>query len=487
MRGNNDRHMSATTVIRNASWAVTWSETTGHRYMNGVDIAFDHAQILHVGGHFNGPVNEEVDGSGLMVMPGLVNAHSHPGTEPLRKGITDEVRSPNFYHSSLYEFLTVFDNDPAGKIASTRVAMAELLQSGCTSVVDFSVPHDNWLDVLAQTGIRAWIAPLFRDASWRTTDGHSISYDWSNPSAGPDGLRLAKQLIESARKQPGDRLSGIVAPAQIDTVSEALLRDAYRVATELDVPLQTHAAQSVNEFHEMIRRHGRTPIRWMADLGVLSDRTLIAHGIFLDHHPWLHWSDQQDLDLLAESGACVVHCPTVFMRRGIALHTFGRYLRAGVRMAIGTDTYPMDMINEMRNTITAARLVGGTVDDLQTSDVFNAATIGGADALRRPDLGRLTPGARADLVLVDLACAGMRPLREPVRSLVFVAGPSAVRDVYVDGQIVVRNGRCLTVDLPAELDALEAAQQRSINRAPGLDYRRRNVDEMAPMVFSRSQ
>src|SRR3546814_5678287 len=88
-----------------------------------------------------------------MVMPGMINIHSHPTSEPLRKGITDEIRSPGFYHSSLYEFLTIFENDPEGLAASVRVAMAELLKSGVTTVVDFSAPFDAWLDVLAESGI----------------------------------------------------------------------------------------------------------------------------------------------------------------------------------------------------------------------------------------------------------------------------------------------------------------------------------------------
>lgn len=87
-------------------------------------------------------------------------------------------------------------------------------------------------------------------------------------------------------------------------------------------PYQIHAAQSVNEFIEMIRRHGCTPIRWMDEIGILDERSIIGHGIFLDHHPWLHWSTRDDLALLAERGVTVAHCPTVFMRRGIALNTF---------------------------------------------------------------------------------------------------------------------------------------------------------------------
>ena len=473
-----------TTVIKNAAWVVSWNQGTGkHQYLRDVDVAFTGNQISHVGGGYDGPADTEISGRDVMVMPGLVNIHSHPTSEPLRKGITDETRSPNFYHSSLYEFLTIFNNDPEGTPPCHKVAMAELLLSGCTTIVDYSMAFDGWLDLLAESGIRACVAPSFRDAPWYTKDGHLLEYDWSDPERGPMGFEAAKRTIDLANQHPSGRLTGMMSPAQIDTLSPELLQSAHDFAAERNLPFQIHAAQSMNEFIEMVRRHGKTPIRWMDDLGILTDRTIIGHGIFLDHHPWLHWSTREDLDLIAERGATVAHCPTVFMRRGIALNTLGGYSRAGVNMGMGTDTYPHNILDEMRNALTVARAVAGTVDDLNTSDVFEAATTGGAKALRRDDIGRLSVGAKADLVLVDLKHPAMRPLREPLRSLIYVAGERAVRDVYVDGNLVVEGGKCLTIDLDAELTALEAAQQRSIERVPEIDFANRTADELAPMVY----
>ncbi len=233
----------------------------------------------------------------------------------------------------------------------------------------------------------------------------------------------------------------------------------------------------------MIRRHGRTPIQWMDDIGVLGEHSIIGHGIFLDHHPWVHWSTRDDLRLLADSGATVAHCPTVFMRRGIALRTFGGYVRQGINMGIGTDTYPHNFLEEMRNVGTVARAVAETVHDLNTSDIFNAATVGGARALRRDDIGRLAVGARADLVCVDLTAPSMMPVREPIRSLVFAACDRAVRDVFVDGRQVVKDGEVTTIDLRSALGELQAAQARSMRNIPGLDWAGRTADQLSPMVF----
>ncbi len=478
--------MTAATVIRNADWIVAWNEAKStHVYLRDGDVAFAGSEIVSVGGRYEGEVATEIDGRRLMVMPGLVNIHTHPTSEPLRKGLTDETRSPGFWHSSLYEFLTVFTNARDGNIAVMQVAMAELLKSGVTTVADLSIPFEGWLDTLAESGIRAVAAPMFRDARWYTTDGHSLQYDWDK-GAGREAFAEARRQIDLANQHPSGRLSGMVSPAQVDTCSPELIQEAYGYARERNLPFQIHAAQSVTEFHEMIQRHGKTPIRWLHDIGGLGPYSIIGHGIFLDHHPWLHWTTREDLDLLAECGATVAHCPTVFLRRGITLRTLGSYIRAGVNMGIGTDTYPHNFLEEMRSAANHARAIAGTVDDLETFDVFNAATLGGAKALRRDDIGRLRTGAKADIVLVDLDHPAMMPVREPLRSLIYVAADRAVRDIYVDGQLVVESGVPLHIDLAAASQALEDAQQRSIAGVPDRDWAGRTADELAPMVLEKN-
>ena len=221
----------------------------------------------------------------------------------------------------------------------------------------------------------------------------------------------------------------------------------------------------------------------MDDIGVLTDRSIIGHGIFMDHHPWLHWTSRDDLGRMAESGATIAHCPTVFVRRGIALNTFGEYGRRGINLGIGTDTYPHNYLDEMRTALYTARAVGGSVADLKTTDVFNAATVGGARALRRDDIGRLAVGARADIVMSDLKHPAMMPVREPLRSLIYVAGDRAIRDVFVDGDHVVRAGQVQTIDLAAASQALEDAQQRSMAKVPSRDWAGRDTDTLAPMVL----
>ncbi len=471
------------TVIENIAWLVAWDAAEGrHVYRQDVDLAFDGTQVTFVGEGYDGPAERRLSGRGRLVMPGFVNIHTHPTSEPVRRGMTDEILSPGFHHSSLYEYLPVFASTEASARAAMQVALAEMLQSGVTTVADLSIPFEGWLDVLGDSGMRVSVAPMYRDARWYTANGHRLDYDW-NTDNGRQGFENAKRLVELARQHPSGRLSGMVCPAQIDTCTAELLQESHGYAVERDLPFQIHVSQSVTEFWEMYRRHGVTPVRWMADLGILDERAILGHAIFLDHHPWLHWTSREDMALLAERGATVAHCPTVFVRRGISLRSFGSYVKAGINVGIGTDTYPHDYLAELRVASYTARTIAETVADHTAAQLFTAATANGAKALRRDDLGRIAVGAKADFAVIDLDHPAMRPVYDPVRTLIYSADSRVVRDVWVDGRQVVDQGKVLTIDLEAATAALEEAQVEVLRRVPDLDWANRPVERLAPRCF----
>jgi 5-methylthioadenosine/S-adenosylhomocysteine deaminase len=473
----------AATVIRNADVVLAWDAAAGqHVYLTDADLAFEDGRLAFVGRGYGGPAGEEIPGAGLMVMPGLVNIHSHPSSEPLNKGFTDEVGTPGLYNSSLYEYLPIFRPDPEAVHDCVRVALSELLLSGVTTVADLSVAHPGWLDLLAESGMRVCIAPMFRSARWFTRNGHVVEYAWDE-KAGEKAMAEAFSLIERAEQHPCGRLFGMAVPAQIDTCTPQLLKDSRDEARRRGLSWQIHAAQSVVEFHEITRRHGFTPIGWLHEQGLLDSRAIIGHGIFLDHHPSTPWHTDRDLSILAETGTTVAHCPTVFARRGITMKHFGRYKRAGVNMGVGTDTYPHNMLDEMRLAAYLARTQANDPRSLTTTELFEAATIGGARALGRDDIGRLAPGCRADFVLVDITHPMMRPARDPVRSLIYAAGDRALKAVYVDGRKVVEDGEVLTMDYRAAAAHLHEAQKRVAARVPELDWAHRPVEKIAPPSF----
>ena len=193
----------STTLIRNADWAIAWDASQKrHVYRKGIDVAFDETGITHVGPGFAGTADTTVDGRGLMVMPGLVNIHSHLGHEPAYRGIREEHGVANMYMSSLYERSQAFDvSDPELRRACLEVALCEVLKSGVTTVCDISPIYEGWTDIVARSGIRGYMAPGFATARWKLADDHSLGFDWDE-ARGRKGFEAALALVDGLAKHP---------------------------------------------------------------------------------------------------------------------------------------------------------------------------------------------------------------------------------------------------------------------------------------------
>jgi 5-methylthioadenosine/S-adenosylhomocysteine deaminase len=470
------------TVIKNADWAIAWQAQPGrHVYMRGIDVVFDGSTITHVGKDYGGPADKVVDGRKRMVMPGLVNLHSHPEHEPAYRGVREEHGLANMYMSGLFERSQAFyATDDEFRAANAEFAYCELLKSGVTTLIDISPAWEGWADLLAKSGLRAFLAPGYASARWKLENDFELKYTWDE-QAGRQRFEAALKVVDAAVKHPSGRLSGVISPMQIDTCTADLLRDSRAAAQERELPFTVHIAQGVSEVMEMIRRHGKTPIQWAAETGLLGPTTILGHAIFLDSHSWVRWWTKSDLKLIADNGCTVAHCPTPFVRYGQIMENFGDYLRAGVNMGIGTDTTPHNMLEEMRKAAILARVAARDINTVTTADMFHAATVGGANAVLRQDLGRLAPGMKADIVVVDLECSDMMPARDPLRSLVYHAAERAVRDVYVDGRQVVADFKVLTLNQADAAGRLAEAQARMLAAVRQRDYKARSADDIVPL------
>lgn len=471
------------TLIRNAAWSILW-DGDAHAYANGRDILIEGGRIAAITPHAAAPFDGEIiDAAGMLAMPGLVNIHAHPTTEPGMRGVREDHGVPEQQMTGLFERSQAYRLDEAGREAAMRLAYAELMAAGVTSLVDLTAPFPAWMRVMRDSGLRVWAGPGFASAQWGMTAPQTVTWNW-DAQAGQRGFRAAQSLMDEAEADPSGRLSAIVFPAQIDTVEEELLREAAALAHDRGRPFTIHIAQAVVEVREIIRRHNRTPIQWAAEIGLLSPTTVLGHCIFLDEHPSIGWHTRADLGLLAEHGVAVAHCPTPFARYGEQLRDFGTYRARGVRMGMGTDCAPHNLIEEMRLAILLAR---GQRHDLAAADtamVFHAATVGGAAALGRPDLGRLAPGMAADLVLVDCAHPLMVPARDPLRSLVHHAAERAVKRVIVGGETVWRDGRPTRYDVGNAAGILAESQARALRDAAGRDYLGRDGDAITPLSLA---
>jgi cytosine/adenosine deaminase-related metal-dependent hydrolase len=243
-----------------------------------------------------------------------------------------------------------------------------------------------------------------------------------------------------------------------------------------------HTSQSTVEFFEMLGRHGKTPIAWMNELGVLGPNTLLGHAIIIGGSSWTNYP-AGDIQIMADSGCSVAHAVWVFARRGIAMESFARYLAAGINMSLGTDTNPQSVIEAMRWAAVISKIVDRNTQVATAADVFNAATLGGARALGRDDLGKIAPGAKADLVLWKTRSWGMTPLRDPVKNIVFNARDEDIARVYVNGRLVVDNGKVLAADEHTLFANLQAGGERMWPRMAEFDWAGRGADELSPQTY----
>jgi 5-methylthioadenosine/S-adenosylhomocysteine deaminase len=344
-----------TTVIKNVDWAIAWDAGAGrHVYRRAVDVAFTEDAIVHVGRDYAGLADRVIDGKDRLILPGLIDIHAHPAHEPLYRGVREEHGLGSMHMTGLYERAQAFPApDDEARRASAEFAYCELLLSGVTSLVDISPPWDGWIDVFAKSGLRGFPAPGYAGARWRLDDDFALAYDWDE-ARGRRGFDAALALIDQAARHPCGRLSGVVSPMQIDTCGADLLRDSVAAARERRLPFTVHLAQSVPEVREMLRRHGKTPVEWAAEIGILGPETILGHALFLDTHSWIRSGTRTDLRRIAQSGASVAHCPTPFARYGQVMEDFGDYLRAGVTLGLGTDTAPHNLIEEMRKAAVLA-------------------------------------------------------------------------------------------------------------------------------------
>lgn len=454
----------------------------GHRHLRDGVVVTEADRIVHVGPAFEGEVDETVDLGPGIVTPGFINTHAHLSESVYDKSFVEDMGPRQFYLSGLYEYLPARGKGLTAEARADAIAlsMAELLRSGTTTVAEIGAFPEIVAERARACGLRAYVGASYKSGQWVTRDGRRVDYDWFDDLG---EAAFARALDFVGRHNDGAALvRGYLSPLQVDTCTEDLLRRSKAAAEEMGVPVALHAAQSVNEFNEIMQRHGRTPIEWLADIGFLGPNVILGHAIVPGGSSWAN-VHADDLAILADTGTHVAHAAWVFARRGIAMESFARYLARGINMTLATDTTPQSMVEALRWTAVLSKVVDRRTDVATAADVFNAATLGGARALGREDLGRIAPGAKADLLLWRGESLPMTPLRDPVRNIVFSARESDIASVMIDGCWVLRDGRLPGIDEAALLSRVQRHAERCWAAVPEGDWAGRDVDRLSPPSF----
>lgn len=466
-----------------ATWIVAHVDGE-HRLLRDGYLGISGDTIVHVGaeppeGH--DPADAEVY-PGILA-PGLISTHAHINESPADKTLVEDVTRKQFWGSALFDVLPVRSGPMTeeDRLAYTELSLAEHLLTGCTTVMHMGAPQDTLVDAVDRSGIRAYLGTSYRSGRWLSRDGRRVSYEWFDDD-GTSGLERAVAEIRDFQAAGNSRISGWLNPSQVDTCSAELLAESQRAARDLDVPLTIHAAQSVVEFHEMVGRYGRSPIEWLADIDFLDERVIIGHGIFLAGGPTIGYGGD-DLGILADTGASVSYSAWTFARGGAIMQSFEDYRRRGVDVLLGTDSATQSMMESLRWTAVLGKVAKGRPESVSAAEVFSAATHVTADRLGRPDLGRLAPGARADILFFRMDTPTMVPSRDPVKTIVYYAQPEDLQHVMVDGRHVVRDREVLTLDVRDAAARSQAGGERIWNEWSDHDPRGRSIEERMPLSY----
>ena len=447
------------TLLR-GGWLAAWQDSR-HRIVERGEVVFQDGVILYAGPHFDGPADIVVDRPDWFICPGFINLHGHVGVDPFAP-LVDVPRSgqfspgPDFVQQAPLQMWPTLTSEE--QRLSGEFCLVQMLRTGTTTVVDAHGYGAIWwlgnpptdeaalAETVGRLGCRAYLALGYRSArSYKDRNGVARQH-WDE-EMGLAGLQEGLRFALEYRGAHDGRVQTLLTPHAVEKCTPELLAATLTEARAADLPVQVHTSQSVHEVELVRQRHGDTPVGFLHSLGFLGPDIILGHCVFVDDHPAVGGTSDRDLRLISAAGSSVAHAPLAFARRDAeALHTLPRYLDYGINVGLGCDIWPADIISEMRLAWLMGKHANGTVDRPTCLEVFTAATSGSADALRRDDLGRLAPGARADVVCVDLSRYHFGPVLDPVRALVSFGTGQDVDRIYVDGQMIVDGGNVLNAD-----------------------------------------
>jgi cytosine/adenosine deaminase-related metal-dependent hydrolase len=492
--------LTVRTLVR-GGWVVGFEGGTHTLWRDGV-VVFENDRVLHVGPAFDGRVDLEIDARGKLVSPGFIDCHVHSGHRASHRLITDTGR-PDYFGQPFLDISvpregTRVGGDPrylrpdardadAGTRLHAEFTIAEMLRGGTTTFMEFGSQlrvQEALLGEVERLGIRAYLGPGFDSGRWEG-DHRGRLTRVVDEVAGCNEFEAACAFIRRVDGTVGGRVRGLLVPREAETCALDLLRATRKAAEELRVPITTHAAYNVIEFYEMLREHRMTPVEVLESVGLLGPDLTIGHAN-LPAENYRFFSGGRELELMGRHGVSISHCPVNIARRGRSLDSWQRYRAAGINVALGSDTYPRDMIMQMRMASYFGKVMSGNLKTATAAEVFAAATLGGARALGREDLGRLVPGAKADLVIVDVAGGDTLrwgPVRDPIKSLVECGIGDDVETVIVDGVVRMDKRRIPGVDLAGLRAQAQAAGEDVWARLQEWDPLGRTAEQMSPWSF----
>lgn len=370
---------------------------------------------------------EILDASGCLVMPGLINVHTHAAMTCFR-GLADDLPHQEWLHEHIFPAEANHVNEET-VYWGTMLAVVEMIKSGTTTFCDGYFCEDGAARAVTASRIRAIVAQGVIDF----------------PAPGvPDpriNVKAAEAFVFRWQGKSPHLIPSIFCHSPYTCSPETLTR-AKEVCRQHGILFQIHLAETMNEVDEIQKRYGRRPVEHLRALGLLDEETLCHHAV---------WISEEEIELLAQSGVGISHNPESNMKLASGVAPLPRMLNAGVKVGLGTDgcasNNNLDMFQEMDTAAKLHKVHWGDPTLCSAVQVVAMASSGGASALGMGgELGSLESGKKADIITIDLNQPHLTPIYEPCSHLVYSARGADVRDVIIDGRMVMRQRQLLDID-----------------------------------------
>jgi 5-methylthioadenosine/S-adenosylhomocysteine deaminase len=394
----------------------------------------DAGEILDVAPDLAG--DETLDASGGLVMPGMVNVHGHAAMTLLRSNADDRPLGP-WLREDVWPVEAELTAEDVR--AGVELGVLEHVRNGTTAFGDMYFFMEEYVDAVERAGLRALL-------------GYGCITEGRDEAGAREELETTVEFARQHHGAADGRVRAAVMPHSLTTVEEWALAEAADAADAHDLPLHVHANENEGEVDPIVEDHGVRPLQYADDLGLLGEDTFLAHCVHVD---------DAEVDLLAETGTGVAHCPASNMKLNSGIAPVQAMVDAGVTVGVGTDgpasNNDLDPFDEVRDAAMVGKLGADDAAAVDAETVVRMATADGADLLGF-DAGRVEAGRAADLAVVDLAAPHLTPEHDLVSLLAYAVRGSDVRHTVCDGQVLMADR---TVQVLDEAAVRERAQERA--------------------------
>jgi len=401
-----------------------------------------------------------IDGHAMIALPGLINCHMHL-PQVMMRGVNDDQEVMDALKRTIWPIQGHYSEEDA--LISARLGLLEMIKAGTTAFLGTGLHPRYGIDALAEavieSGLRAVLSKYVMDIG-----GYALEPSALDPGlleTGEESLREARRMIERWDGAGDGRLHTWISPRSVGGCSVDLLRQVSALAAHYGVGITAHWAEVENNVEYTHAVYNLSPAEFARSVGLLGPNVTFAHGICFD---------DRELDLLAETGTNICHCPVCNAKLAMGVARVPEMLRRGVNVCLGNDGMPVnntaDMFREMRTAVIMQRNRWGNPLYPTAAEALEMATINGARAIMADDqVGSLQVGKRADIILVDTRKPHLTPVHDPVSAVVWAANGADVDTVLVDGRILMQGRRVMTLDEGQILREAEARKDHILRQA----------------------